>query len=362
LALAPRLFRYCSILAIVLSIACAVAITLPDIPPPWRQALANAEALFTILFALEYAIRLWAAPEHPVYAGIEPSLARIRAAKTPAMILDLLGILPYLLLMAWPAMGGLALVLQVLRFLRLGRYSSALASVGRVLMAELRPLAASGMLGLATLLVSSTAMYLAERGAQPDKFSSIPATMYWGIVTLATVGYGDLVPLTPLGKLITGISILCGLILFALPIAIIATGFLGEIRRRDFIVTYGMVSRVPLFSGLGGGALAELVSMLKSRRVPKGVEVVRKNEPGDSMFFIASGEVEVALAGQNVRLAQGDFFGEMAVLGSVPRNATVTSRRTCELLVLDAADVLKFIEQHPGLAAPLREAAERRRG
>ena len=361
LGVASRLFQFASILAIVLSIVGTIGTTSTDIPPFWRQILVDSEAVFTIFFVLEYTARLWAAPEHPIYAGTGPFAARIQSAKTPIMILDALGILPYFLLVADPRAGSLVMLLQVLRFLRLGRYSPALAGVGRVFAAEWRPLAAAGLLGLGIMLISSTAMYLAERAAQPDKFSSIPAAMYWGIVTLATVGYGDVVPVTPMGKVITGAAILCGLILFALPIAIIATGFLNEIRRRDFMITYGMVSRVPLFAGLEGAALAELVSMLKSRRVPKGVEVVRKNEAGDCMYFIASGEVEVTLPDQSVKLSQGDFFGEMAVLGKAPRSATVISRRICELLVLDAADVMKFIERHPDLAAPLREAAEQRR-
>ena len=361
LALPARMFRLASILAIILSIACAIGITLPDIAPLWRQILTTEETACTVFFAIEYASRLWVVPEHPIYAGMEPFAARLRSARTPMMFLDVLGFLPRLLLAAAPGAGGAALLLQVLRFLRLGRYSPALAGVGRVLASERRPLAAAGMLGLGVLLISSTAMYLAEQAVQPGKFSSLPAAMYWGIVTMATVGYGDVVPVTPLGKLVTGASILCGLILFALPIAIIASGFHKEIRRNDFIVTYGMVSRVPLFAGLGGAALSELVAMLKSRRFPRGVEIVRKGEVGDCMFFIASGEVEVALPAQNISLSPGDFFGEMAVLGGVPRNATVISRQTCELLVLDAAEVLNFMAKNPGLAEQFRETAERRR-
>jgi voltage-gated potassium channel len=174
------------------------------------------------------------------------------------------------------------------------------------------------------------------------------------------VGYGDVVPVTPLGKLFTGVVMLCGLIFFALPVAIIATGFLSEIRRRDFIVNYGMVARVPVFAGLDGAALAELVALLKARRIPRDTIIIRKGDEGDSMYFIASGDVEVVLPKRSVRLGVGDFFGEVAVLGRVRRTATVIARSTCELLMLDAAEVIKFMEQNPRVATVLSAAAAAR--
>jgi voltage-gated potassium channel len=199
-------------------------------------------------------------------------------------------------------------------------------------------------------------MYLIEHEVQPNSLGSIPQAMYWAVVTVVTVGYGDVVPITPWGKLFTGFVMLGGLIFFALPVAIIASGFLAEIRRRDFIVNYGMLERVPAFSELDGAALAELVSLLKARKFPPDSIIIRKGDEGDSMYFIASGEVEVVLPNTSIKLQEGDFFGEVAVLGRVKRTATVIARRTSELLVLEAADVVKFIEQNPRVAAVLREA------
>jgi len=117
-----------------------------------------------------------------------------------------------------------------------------------------------------------------------------------------------------------------------------------------------MVARVPAFTGLDGAALAELVSLLRARKFPPNTIVIRKGDEGDSMYFIASGEVEVVLPRQSVTLLEGDFFGEVAVLGRVKRTATVIARRTSELLVLDAADVVKFMEQNPRVEAVLRAA------
>ena len=348
-------FERASILIILASVAGAVGSTVPGLDPGTLADLRNGEIAFGLFFLIEYVARLWTAPEHPVFGG-ERGHGLVAYIVTPLMLLDVAGCLPLLVLITRPQATSLILILQVLRFFRLARYSPALTTVGRVLTNEWRPLMAAGLIGLGLLLVAATGMYLIEHDVQPDKLGSIPAAMYWAVVTVVTVGYGDIVPITPLGKLFTGFVMLCGLIFFALPVAIIATGFLAEIRRRDFIVNYGMIERVPAFAGLDGAALAELVSLLRARKFPPDTIIIRKGDEGDSMYFIASGEVEVVLPQSTVRLQEGDFFGEVAVLGRVKRTATVIARRTAELLVLDAADVVKFMEQNPRVETVLREA------
>jgi len=348
-------FERASILIILASVAGAVVSTVPGLDPASLADLHSAEIAFGLFFVIEYGARLWTAAEHPVFGGARGH-GLVAYILTPLMLLDVAGCLPLLVLITRPQATSLILILQVLRFFRLARYSPALATVGRVLTNEWRPLMAAGLIGLGLLLVAATGMYLIEHDVQPDKLGSIPAAMYWAVVTVVTVGYGDIVPITPLGKLFTGFVMLCGLIFFALPVAIIATGFLAEIRRRDFIVNYGMIERVPAFAGLDGAALAELVSLLRARKFPPDTIIIRKGDEGDSMYFIASGEVEVVLPHSSVRLQEGDFFGEVAVLGRVKRTATVIARRTAELLVLDAADVVKFMEQNPRVETVLREA------
>lgn len=348
-------FERVSILVILASVAVAVSSTVTGLDLRILDDLLIGELSFGLFFLGEYVARLWTAPEHPVFGGAN-GRGLIAYVTSPLMLLDAAGLIPLFLLVLKPQALAPILIFQVLRFFRLARYSPALATVGRVLSNEWRPLMAAGLIGLGLLLVAATGMYLIEHDVQPDNFGSIPAAMYWAVVTVVTVGYGDVVPITPWGKLFTGFVMLGGLIFFALPVAIIATGFLAEIRRRDFIVNYGMVARVPAFAGLDGAALAELVSLLRARKFPPNTIIVRKGDDGDSMYFIASGEVEVVLPRQSVALQEGDFFGEVAVLGRVKRTATVIARRTSELLVLDAADVVKFMEQNPRVEAVLREA------
>jgi voltage-gated potassium channel len=354
-------FDRLSIAVILASIACAVVATEPSVGSTWQRDLRFAEYGFGAFFAIEYALRLWTAPEHPLLGKLPPLRSRLELALQPLLILDLVGILPFVLMIVVPEWSDTILVLQVIRFFRLSRYSPALATVGRVLVAEWRPLIAAGLIGLGMLLIAGTVMYLLEREAQPDRFGGVVQAMYWAVVTIATVGYGDVVPVTPLGKLAASAVIVAGIIFFALPVAIIATGFLAEIRRRDFIVSYGMVARVPLFSRLDAAAISELASMLKARKVPRDAVIIRKGDEAESMYFIASGEVEVVLPDRTVPLYQGDFFGEMAVLGRTKRTATVIAKRPCELLVLDAGDVLKFMEHNPRVEAAVHEAMAARR-
>ncbi|CAN5505287.1 cyclic nucleotide-gated ion channel [soil metagenome] len=357
-----EIFDRVAMLIILASVAGAVVSTVSSLDPWLQETIAVLNYLWDVFFVGEYALRLWTAPEHPVFASPHRAGGLLAFATTPMLILDAAGLMPLVLKLAVPQAIGLILIFSVLRFFRLARYSPALATVGRVLVTEWRALMAAGVIGLGLLLIAGTGMYLIEGDVQPDKLGSVPAAMYWAVVTVVTVGYGDIVPVTALGKLFTGVIMVGGLIFFALPVAIIATGFLAEIRRRDFIVSYGMVARVPAFAGLDAAAHSELVGLLRARKIPRDAIIIRKGDEGDSMYFIATGEVEVVLPHGSVMLQQGDFFGEVAVLGRVKRTATVIARRVCELLVLDAGDVIKFMEQNPRVADALRQAMTARTG
>lgn len=168
-------------------------------------------------------------------------------------------------------------------------------------------------------------MHLAEAKVQPDKLGTIPDALWWAIVTIGTIGYGDVVPVTAIGKLIATGTIFFGLILMALPIGIIATAFAEQIHRRDFIVTWGMIARVPLFAELDASEISDVMELLRSQVAETGQVIVREGEPAHSMYFIASGEVEIALKTERLRLGVEQFFGEVAVLRRARRSATVTA-------------------------------------
>ncbi len=184
--------------------------------------------------------------------------------------------------------------------------------------------------------------------------------MWWAIVTMATVGYGDVTPVTPMGKLFGGVVMIVGIAMFAVPAGILATGFAAEIRKRDFVVTWHTVAKMPLFAGLEATRIAEITNLLKRQIVPAHYVIVSRGEPADAMFFIMEGEVEVDVQPHPVRLGKGQYFGEIALLRDTVRTATVTAVKECQLLALDAADFRRLLEGHPELKASITAVAEKR--
>jgi voltage-gated potassium channel len=184
--------------------------------------------------------------------------------------------------------------------------------------------------------------------------------MWWAIETVTTVGYGEVIPLTLAGKLIASFAMVTGFLLLGLPVGILATAFAEEIHRREFVVTWTMVASVPLFRGLDASGVAEIMRYLRAQSIPRGALIVRKGDPAHSMYFIAEGEVEVELAHQNVRLGEGQFFGEMAVLQKTLRSADVRATAATKLLVLDAYDLQTLTKRNPEVGDAIREVMRSR--
>jgi voltage-gated potassium channel len=184
--------------------------------------------------------------------------------------------------------------------------------------------------------------------------------MWWAVATLGTIGYGDVVPVTPIGRVVGVCTIFVGLIMVALPVGIVATAFANDIHRREFIVTWGMVARVPLFAGLDARQISEIMRLLQAQRAEPGTIIARRGEPAHSMYFVAAGEVEIDLPERCIRLGAGHFFGEIAVLRKARRSATVRAVSRTSLLVLDARDVHILMDQEPTIAKRIKETARRR--
>lgn len=236
-----------------------------------------------------------------------------------------------------------------------------LRQLRRVLVLESGPLLSVLMIFLIVLFLGSVAVYFLERDAQPGVFSSIPAALWWAVATLTTTGYGDVVPITPMGRFVAALVMICGLGVFGLWAGILATGFAAETRRDNFLRTWESVSKVPFFATLGPAAIADVTNMLRTIDLPPRVTLMRKGQQGDCMYFIAAGEVEVDLpAGKKVRLGDGAFFGEMALLGNTLRSANITTTKLSKLLVLDLVDFRLLMARHPDLAQTIDAEAKRR--
>ena len=347
------------VVVILANVAAVVAQTLPDISPADRRRLQIFDWICVLIFVIEYGARIWLAPEHPLLQRYGAFRARLRFAATPLMVIDALALLPWLLELIWPQAALLRLT-RLVRFLKLARYSPALASIGRVISAERRALLACIIILSGALLTAAAVMLTVEGHAQPDKLGDMPKAMWWAASMLAKIGGGEIAPVTALGQIVSAITVMLGIFCFALPVAILGRGFYEEIRRRDFVVTFAMVARVPLFADLDSAAIADLVGMLQSRTVAAGATIVHKGERGDTMFLIASGAVDVLAATGPVRLDAGDVFGEMALISREPRSATVIAAKATDLLVLEASDFLSLAERNPDIQSRLQAVMRKR--
>jgi voltage-gated potassium channel len=235
-----------------------------------------------------------------------------------------------------------------------------LRQLRRVLVLESGPLFSVLVIFLMVLFMASVAEFFLEHDIQPASFGSVPAALWWAVATLTTTGYGDVVPITPLGRIVAAAVMICGLGVFGLWTGILATGFAAETRRDNFLRTWESVSKVPFFASLGPAAIADVTHMLRTIDLPARTTIIRKGQAGDCMYFISSGEVEVDLPGKKIALGEGAFFGEMALLGNNLRSANITTTRVSQLLVLDLVDFRLLMARHPDHAETIDAEAQRR--
>lgn len=183
------------------------------------------ENVSVAIFLVEYLVRAWACTSIPRFRS--PVTGRIRYVFTPLAIIDLLSILPTLLLWSGLDLRFLRILrlVRMLRLAKLGRYSRALHLMGRVIYEKRESLVLAMMFMVILVIVSASLMYIVEHDQQPETFSSIPAAMWWGVMTLTTVGYGDIYPVTTMGKLLGAFISICGIAMFALPAGILGSAF-----------------------------------------------------------------------------------------------------------------------------------------
>ena len=187
------------------------------------------------IFTVEWLLRAWGCVDDPSGRYSHPLWGRMRYAVSPMALVDLLAILPFYIVLVVPIAGldlrFLRVVRLAARVARLGRYSTTISILGRVLRNTRGELAAVfGVMAL-LLLIASSLMYFAENKAQPETFASIPASMWWAIITITTVGYGDAIPVTTFGRVLTASLAVLGIGLIALPAGILGNGFVEESRR-----------------------------------------------------------------------------------------------------------------------------------
>jgi voltage-gated potassium channel len=345
---------------VLVNVAAVILESVPSIAADYRLAFKVIEIVSVAVFTVEYGARLWTAVDHPALKGLAPGAARLRSALSPAMLIDLMAILPFYVAFLVDIDLRFVLLLRLLRFFKLARYSPGFTSLVDAVWSERRALGASLLIFLGAMIMVAAAMRIAEHDAQPDKFGTIPDALWWAVITLTTVGYGDVYPITPAGKMIAGVTAVLGIAMLALPVGIIATAFAREIQRRDFVISWTMVSNVPLFAGLDAASVADLMRVLKSATYEPGELICRAGERARSLFVVAEGEVEVDLDDGAQTLCAGQCFGEAAVFDRSLRHQTVRACAWVKVLTLDADDLIQIINARPHVEPILRAAVEAR--
>jgi len=189
------------------------------------------EYVSVMIFSVEYVFRIWSCVENPRYR--KTINGRFRFAITPLALIDLLAVLPFYLPFAGFDLRFLRAVrmMRISRVAKFGRYSQSLQTLQRVLASKKEQLVSAVFVLLLLLIIAASMMYFAEKRVQPEAFSSIPASMWWAVATLTTVGYGDIYPITRLGKVMASVIAILGIGMFALPTGILGAGFVEEIER-----------------------------------------------------------------------------------------------------------------------------------
>ena len=348
------------VVLIVTNVAAVILETVESLSIAFGPIFFGFELFSVAVFTLEYFVRLWVCVEERTDIQTMPWTTRIKYVLTPYALIDLFAILPFYLSIFVAVDLRFLRLFRLFRILKLTRYSPALQTFAAVIRNERRSIVAALLVMLIMLIAASSLIFLAERNAQPEKFASIPDAMWWAIATLTTVGYGDVTPVTALGKLLGGVVMLTGIALFVLWTGIFASSFAAELRKRDFVVSWNMVAQVPAFASLDATAIAEIARLLDAVVVPERYTIVRRGEQADCMYFIASGEIEVELHPEPLVLGQGHFFGEVGLLHSTVRNATVIALTECRLLMLDTEDFKTVLERFPEVRNTISKVAEDR--
>ena len=231
-----RLSLRCDLFLSILIVVNLIAVCLETIDSlflEYKTIFIVVELVSVSIFSVEYVLRIWSRPSAPDEYGKTATSKRLGYIFSFTGIIDLLAILPSILPLL---LGGVDLrwlrILRLMRLLKFSHYSSALEDLFSAVQHERRSFAATLYLLILAILISSSLIYVFEQNVQPEHFGSIPDAMWWTVVTLTTVGYGDIVPMTVAGKLVATLTAIMGVCVVALLTGIVATGFTNQVSMR----------------------------------------------------------------------------------------------------------------------------------
>ena len=209
---------------IIVAVVLAVLETEDTIVRGRQSYFHMADMALGVIFVGEYLLRVWCMAERTEFAGWR---GRLHYMVQPAALMDLVALLPFIALFGGQDLFVLRIVrlVRIVALGRLGEFSAAFQRVLRAVAGRLGDLAIALLCAVFVMLVAATALYLAERHVQPEAFGSIPRALWWAVATITTVGYGDVYPITALGKVLAAIAAVMGIIVLAMPAGIMAAAF-----------------------------------------------------------------------------------------------------------------------------------------
>lgn len=264
-SLTSRLVDYSIMLLIALNVLAVILASVREYYRAYQPWFDGFEGLSVFAFSVEYAFRVWSCVENPRYQ--HPLYGRLKYMATPMALIDLLSFLPFYLFLFFNLDTRFLRVLRLVRIFKLTRYSSALDMLLRVIQRESSAFVSAIFVMLIIIIIAASGIFLLEHEHQPEAFGSIPKAMWWATVTLTTVGYGDVVPMTPLGKAFGVVITIAGVGMAALPAGILASGFSLEIQNRRELY------RLKLREALADGVISKAeYAALENTRAQLGLE------------------------------------------------------------------------------------------
>jgi len=227
-----RIDDYFLLILIILNVIAMIIGSVNSIQEKYSLEFYYFELISIIIFTIEYILRLWVCICDKKYQkGLS---GRVRYALTPMALIDLLAILPFYLPFTGLDLRAIRIfrLLQFFRIAKSARYVTSLRLFARVIKSRKSELAITSIVMFMLIIFASTLMYHFEGDVQPDKFPDIPTSMWWAVSTMTTVGYGDVIPITGIGKFIASIVAILGIGLFALPTGILGAGFIEELQKK----------------------------------------------------------------------------------------------------------------------------------
>jgi voltage-gated potassium channel len=245
-------FNYFMTFLIIINVFAVILETVEPLHQQYLFLFSAIDIISIAFFTVEYFVRLWICTLNPAYS--DPVRGRLRYMVSAFALIDLLSFLPFYIPFVIPVDLRFLRILRLFRLIRvmkLGRYSEAMKTFHTVIAKTKEQLILTLSILFIVLVIASSLMFYAEHDAQPDKFASIPNAMWWAVVTLATVGYGDIYPVTALGKVIGGVVVVTGIAIFALPAAILSAGFIEEMQDRKVVICPSCGHRIGSEAGSG---------------------------------------------------------------------------------------------------------------